>query len=109
MQIDESILIKGHYICKHMVKFYSCFLFFGMLFLMGMKPTPEEVKLECVKRQHATHTCHYNFTVNGIPYHYIDNGCKATKEDVIKRAESGKLGLARDWKIECKAKNTKND
>lgn len=74
-----------------------------------MKPARQEVKLVCVKRQHATHTCHYNFTVDGEPYRYIDNRCKAKKEDIIKKAEAGKLALAKDWKIECQVKKPKGE
>lgn len=73
--------------------------------LLGSSPVRyTEVTLVCVKRQHATRTCHYNFSVDGLPYRYIDNGCKEKKEDIVKKAQAGKLGLARDWKIECEAK-----
>ncbi|MCU0356860.1 MAG: hypothetical protein MUE95_04715 [Cyclobacteriaceae bacterium] len=70
--------------------------------LTGMKPVQMEVKLECVKRQHATRSCHYNFLVDGIPHHYVDHGCKSKREDIIRKAETGKLGLHKDWKIDCK-------
>lgn len=64
----------------------------------------EEVELTCVKKQMATQTCHYNFTINGIRYRFIDNGCKGKKEDILKKAKAGKLALAKDWKIDCELK-----
>ncbi|MBX2963780.1 MAG: hypothetical protein KF687_14815 [Cyclobacteriaceae bacterium] len=64
----------------------------------------DEIELTCVKKQMSTQTCHYNFTINGIRYHFIDNGCKSKKEDIIKKAKNGKLALAKDWKINCEAK-----
>jgi len=82
-------------------------LLFSVLVLMSMKSNQQEIKLECLKRQHATKSCHYNFTINGEPFRYIDNGCKSNKEDIIKKAEAGKLALARDWKIECNPKKPK--
>jgi hypothetical protein len=84
-------------------------LFFLVAFLvsMGMKSTYQEVKLECIKRQHSTKTCHYNFTVDGLPYNYVDHGCKQKKEDIVKKAESGKLALVKDWKIPCDPKKPK--
>jgi len=75
--------------------------------LMGFSSLPvieDEVELTCVKKQMSTQTCHYNFTINGIRYRFIDNGCKAKKEDIIKKAKAGKLALAKDWKIDCEAK-----
>lgn len=76
--------------------------------LAGWTSLRQEVKLECVKRQHATRTCHYNFLINDVPYHFIDNGCKSKKEDIVKKAETGKLALAKDWKIECHPKKPKH-
>ena len=81
---------------------FYIFLFF---FVGSFKVIPEdEVELTCVKKQMASQTCHYNFMINGIRYRFIDNGCKAKKEDIIKKAKAGKLALAKDWKIECEAK-----
>ncbi|MBX2970884.1 MAG: hypothetical protein KF803_16070 [Cyclobacteriaceae bacterium] len=64
----------------------------------------EEVELTCVKKQMATQTCHYNFTIDGIRYRFIDNGCKGKKDDILKKAKDGKLALAKDWKIDCEVK-----
>lgn len=89
------------YICvmkSHVLKT----LFLTVLVAFGMKPLAgDEVELICVRKQHSTKACHYNFVINGIPYRYIDHGCKATKETLIKKAQEGKLALAREWKIDC--------
>ena len=70
--------------------------------------TGEELELPCFKKQVATQSCHYNFTINGIRYRFIDNGCKGKKEDILKKAKEGKLALAKDWKIECEVKKDDN-
>lgn len=76
-----------------------------LFFLTASAPrASEEVELTCVKKQMATQTCHYNFTINGIRYRFIDNGCKSKKEDILKKAKEGKLALAKDWKIDCEVK-----
>ena len=59
----------------------------------------EEVTLVCVKKQ--SNSCHYNFTIGGINYRYVDMGCKAKRDDILKKAQKGELGLAKDWKIVC--------
>ena len=64
-------------------------------------PRQEEIELSCTKRHSTSNTCHYNFKVNGINYRYMDIGCKGKKEDIIKKAKEGKLGLAKEWKIPC--------
>jgi hypothetical protein len=61
----------------------------------------EEVTLVCVKKHNASNTCHYNFTISGVNYRFVDMGCKAKRDDVLKRAQKGELGLAKDWKIVC--------
>ncbi|MBX2965850.1 MAG: hypothetical protein KF845_06870 [Cyclobacteriaceae bacterium] len=88
------------------MKFVSAFIAsVCVLVLTASAPrTQEEVELTCVKKQMSTQTCHYNFTIDGIRYRFIDNGCKQKKENVIKKAKAGKLALAKDWKIECEAK-----
>ncbi len=80
------------------------YLFLITFTLTGFNYRSEEVELVCVKKQMASQTCHYNFTINGIRYRFIDNGCKAKKEDIIKKAKAGKLALAKDWKIDCEEK-----
>ena len=63
----------------------------------------ERVEFVCLKTHKATNTCHYNFKVDGAKYRYVDAGCKMAKkkDEIIKKARDGRLGLARDWKIEC--------
>lgn len=61
----------------------------------------DEVELVCVRKQMAANVCHYNFLINGMPYCYLDNGCRENRESVIKKAREGKLALAKDWKIDC--------
>jgi hypothetical protein len=83
-------------------------LFFFLVALTGWKSSRQEVKLECIKRQHATRVCHYNFLIDDMPYHFVDNGCKSKKEDILKKAEAGKLAMAKDWKIECHTKKIRD-
>jgi len=61
----------------------------------------EEVELVCTKRHSTSNTCHYNFKINGINYRYMDIGCKGKKDEIIKKAKAGELGLAKEWKIPC--------
>ena len=61
----------------------------------------EEVELVCTKRHSTSNTCHYNFKINGINYRYVDVNCKGKKDEIIKDAKEGKLGLAKEWKIPC--------
>jgi hypothetical protein len=74
----------------------------GAAIAVGLKPpAEEEVELVCMRKQHSTKTCHYNFMINGIPYRYVDNGCKENKDALVKKAKEGKLALAKDWKVDC--------
>lgn len=61
----------------------------------------EEVELVCVRRHSTSNTCHYNFKIAGANYRFIDVGCKEKKEAIVKKANEGELGLAKDWKIVC--------
>jgi hypothetical protein len=61
----------------------------------------EEVELVCVKRHSTSNSCHYNFKIGGANYRFIDVGCKGKKDEIIKKANEGELGLAKDWKIVC--------
>lgn len=55
----------------------------------------------------STKTCHYNFIIDGAKYRYVDMGCKfRDRAEVIDRARSGRIALAREWKIECPGDNT---
>lgn len=81
------------------------YLIFSGIVLMNswaMKlPAGDEVELVCIRKQHSTKTCHCNFMINGMPYRYVDHGCKETREGLIKKAREGKLALAKDWKVQC--------
>lgn len=61
----------------------------------------EEVELICTKKHSTSNTCHYNFKIGGINYRYMDVGCKGKKDEIIRKAREGKLGLAKEWKIPC--------
>jgi hypothetical protein len=61
----------------------------------------EEVELVCVRRHSTSNTCHYNFKIAGANYRFIDVGCKGKKDVIVKKANEGELGLAKDWKIVC--------
>ena len=67
----------------------------------------EEIELVCTKRHSTSNTCHYNFRINGANYRYIDVDCKGKKDQILKDAKAGKLGLAKDWKIACPEKSSK--
>ena len=74
----------------------------AVLLLTGFSATKkEEVELVCVKRHSTTNTCHYNFRIGGANYRFMDVGCKGKKDDIIKKANEGELGLAKEWKIVC--------
>lgn len=61
----------------------------------------EEIELVCTKKHSTSNTCHYNFKMGGMNYRFIDVGCKGKKDVILKKAKEGKLGLAKDWKIQC--------
>jgi hypothetical protein len=65
----------------------------------------ENVEFSCFKKHKATNTCHFNFIVDGVPYRFVDIGCKweSKREEVIGNAKEGNLALAKDWKIACPA------
>lgn len=74
----------------------------AILLLTGFSTNKkEEVELVCVKRHSTTNTCHYNFRIGGANYRFLDIGCKGKKDDIVKKASEGELGLAKDWKIVC--------
>jgi len=66
----------------------------------------DNVEFSCLKKHKASNTCHFNFTIDGVPYRFVDIGCKweGKREEVIQKAKEGTLALAKDWKIECPAK-----
>jgi hypothetical protein len=61
------------------------------------------VEFVCMKAHKATNTCHFNFTVDGAKYRYLDKGCKYTRktDELVNKVKEGSLALAKDWKIEC--------
>ncbi len=77
--------------------------------LSGFKVKPlqnENVELTCFKAHKATNTCHFNFTIDGARYRFVDIGCKYNKKhaEVVKKAKEGTLALAKDWKVACDSK-----
>ena len=82
----------------------SLIVFVSMGFLPGSDQA--DVQLTCFKAHKATNTCHFNFTIDGARYRYVDIGCKYSKkqDEVIKKAKEGTLALAKDWKIDCGTK-----
>jgi hypothetical protein len=72
------------------------------LVLSGFSNTKkDEVELVCIKRHSTSNTCHYNFRIAGANYRFLDVGCKGKKDDILKKANEGELGLAKEWKIVC--------
>ena len=73
--------------------------------LLGFQPATQESNIEfkCMKTHKATNTCHFNFTVDGAKYRYLDKGCKYSRktDELIKKVKEGSVALAKDWKIEC--------
>jgi hypothetical protein len=78
-------------------------LFVFVLFIGTATSTPDEdeVELVCTRKHNASNTCHYNFRINGVNYRFADIGCKNKRDELVKKAQAGKLGLAKDWKVEC--------
>lgn len=81
---------------------FVCMISFGF----NTKVDQADVQLTCFRAHKATNQCHFNFTIDGARYRYVDIGCKYLKkqDEVLKKAKDGTLALARDWKIECAAK-----
>ncbi len=63
----------------------------------------ENIEFTCQKTHKASNTCHFNFTVDGAKYRFVDMGCKYSKkrDEVIQKVKEGSLPLAKDWKIDC--------
>ena len=83
------------------------FALLGLIFLMSFSPNQSSnIEFSCFKMHKATNTCHFNFTVDGAKFRYVDMGCKYSKkvDEVVKKVKDGSLALARDWKIECPEK-----
>ena len=60
-----------------------------------------EPGLVCVKKNNAQNICYYNFEIDGDKYHFMDIGCKYSKEKLMKKIGKGTIALARDCKIPC--------
>jgi hypothetical protein len=73
--------------------------------LTGFKPKQSDVQFVCLKTHKASNTCHFNFTVDGGKYRYVDIGCKYSKkvEELVNKVKEGTIYLSKDWKIECPA------
>ena len=87
------------------MKVLSISLFFAVIVLTGFRPydQDEHIEFTCFKMHKASNACHFNFTVDGQKFRYVDIGCKYQKkrEEAIKKVKEGTLALAKDWKIEC--------
>jgi hypothetical protein len=73
-------------------------------FGFSFKPVQDSnVEFSCLKTHKASNTCHFNFKIDGAKYHFVDVGCKKSKnkEQVVKDVQEGKLALSKDWKIDC--------
>jgi hypothetical protein len=75
----------------------------GIIVLTGFKPTQSAPEFVCMKTHKASNTCHFNFTVDGAKYRYVDIGCKYQKkvDELVLKAKEGTVALSKDWKIEC--------
>ncbi len=89
-----------HFILKYLPKIVSP----GIFLLMSLTvEQAEKIEFSCQKTHMATNTCHFNFTVDGKKYCYVDMGCKYNRKaaEVLKKVKDGSLALAKGWKIEC--------
>jgi len=90
------------------MKFVPIIGFLALFALTGFRAASvqSDVQLTCFRAHKATNTCHFNFTIDGAHYRYVDIGCKYSKkqDEVIRKAREGTLALAREWKIECGGK-----
>ena len=76
-----------------------------VVFVMASFSARQESGIEfaCMKQHKATNTCHFNFTVDGAKYRYLDKGCKYIRktDELVKKVKEGSVALAKEWKIEC--------
>ena len=90
------------------MKAITALSFLVLLVSAGFVPSSDQadVQLTCFRAHKATNQCHFNFTIDGARYRYVDIGCKYSKkqDEVLKKAKEGTLALAREWKIECGTK-----
>jgi hypothetical protein len=74
-----------------------------VFFITGFTLRQESnIEFVCMRKHSASNTCHYNFTVDGGNFRYVDIGCKQKKkEEVIEKVKKGDLALAKEWKLPC--------
>jgi hypothetical protein len=95
-----------------MRKLKASIIFFVVILSSGFRSDQgENVEFSCMKMLKSTNTCHFNFTVDGAKYRYVDIGCKFSKkrDEAIKKVKEGSLALSKDWKIECPEVKEKKD
>ena len=71
-----------------MKKSVAYIFFLAMILSTGFRSDQgENVEFSCMKMQKSTNTCHFNFTVDGAKYRYVDIGCKFSKkkDEAIKK------------------------
>jgi hypothetical protein len=69
----------------------------------------ENIEFVCLKKHVTSKTCHYNFTIDGGKFRYVDIGCKYKKDEVIDRVKEGAFAVAKDWKIDCPSSKDKKN
>lgn len=84
-----------------MKKLVSAALLSVLMMVSGFTMRQSNTEFICQKTLKAKNECHYNFTVDGGKFRYVDIGCRRKKEDVIEKVLTGEIPLAKDWKIEC--------
>ncbi len=78
------------------------FIFLFLILLLNASPRQiESPELVCIKKNNAQNICYYNFEIDGDKYHFMDIGCKYSKEKLMKKIGKGTIALAKDWKIPC--------
>jgi len=84
------------------MKIFSITFVIVLLFSPSVS-VPEDIQFVCLKTHKASNTCHFNFTVDGAQYRYVDVGCKYSKkkDELIQKVKEGSIFLAKDWKISC--------
>jgi hypothetical protein len=75
----------------------------GIVASSGFNTKQSPPEFVCMKTHKASNTCHFNFTVDGAKYRYVDIGCKYQKkvDELVQKAKEGTVALSKDWKIEC--------
>ncbi|MFO7258399.1 MAG: hypothetical protein DIU61_011920 [Bacteroidota bacterium] len=85
----------------------ACVFFIATGFTRTERAADDQVEFVCVRKQLARNMCHYNFVIAGARYRYVDMGCKfRDTREVIDRARTGRIALARHWQIDCPMAST---